>query len=165
MPKPVVAAVNGPAVGIGCSLALACDLILVAESAYFGLAFVNIGLMPDGGSTLFVPAAAGKARAFEMAFLGERVPADKALEWGLANRVHPDDELMPAAEELVGSLAAGPTRSYASGKQALNAMIYPNLDEQLELEAELQHALGRSADFVEGATAFVQKREPTFTGG
>src|ERR671913_553579 len=80
--KPVVAAVNGPAVGIGASLAFACDLVLAAESAYFGLAFVNIGLMPDGGSTLFVPAAAGKARAFEMAFLGERIPAEKALECG-----------------------------------------------------------------------------------
>ena len=91
----MVAAVNGPAVGIGCSLALACDLVLAAESAFFGLAFVNIGLMPDGGSTLFVPAAVGKARAFQMALLGERVPAQQALEWGLVNAVHPDDELMP----------------------------------------------------------------------
>ena len=98
--KPVVAAVNGPAVGIGCSLALACDLTLAAESAFFGLAFVNIGLMPDGGSTLFVPAAVGKARAFEMALLGERVPAQRALEWGLVNRVHPDDRLQDEANEL-----------------------------------------------------------------
>src|SRR5204862_4469111 len=104
--KPVVAAVNGAAVGIGCSLALACDLILAAESAFFGLAFVTIGLMPDGGSTLFVPAAVGKARAFQMAFLGERVPAEQALEWGLVNWVHPDDRLMPEAEELVARLAA-----------------------------------------------------------
>ena len=89
--KPVVAAVNGPAVGIGASLALACDLVLAAESAYFGLAFVNIGLMPDGGSTLFVPAAVGKARAFQMAMLGERVDSARALEWGLVNFVHPDD--------------------------------------------------------------------------
>ena len=85
----MVAAVNGPAVGIGASLAFACDLILAAESAFFGLAFVNIGLMPDGGSTLFVPAAVGKARAFEMALLGERVPAQQALDWGLINRVVP----------------------------------------------------------------------------
>src|SRR5215203_6123732 len=109
--KPVVAAVNGPAVGIGASLALACDLILAAESAYFGLAFVNIGLMPDGGSTLFVPAAAGKARAFQMALLGERVPAATALDWGLVNFVHPDDRLMDEADELVTKLAGGPTRS------------------------------------------------------
>ena len=95
--KPVVAAVNGPAVGIGASLAFACDLVLAAESAFFGLAFVNIGLMPDGGSTLFVPTAVGKARAFQMALLGERVPAERALEWGLVNYVHPDDRLMDEA--------------------------------------------------------------------
>ena len=162
--KPVVAAVNGPAVGIGCSLALACDLVLAAESAFFGLAFVNIGLMPDGGSTLFVPAAVGKAKAFQMALLGERVPAERALEWGLVNWVHPDDLLMPAAEELVARLAAGPTRSYAGSKRALNNMLYPNLDEQLDLEAEIQHELARSDDFLEGVGAFVERREAAFTG-
>jgi 2-(1,2-epoxy-1,2-dihydrophenyl)acetyl-CoA isomerase len=164
LPKPVVAAVNGPAVGIGCSLALACDLVMAAESAFFGLAFVNIGLMPDGGSTAFVPPAVGKARAFQMALLGERIPAAKALEWGLANWVHPDDALMDRANALVEALAAGPTRSYASSKEALNRFIYGDLDAQLDLEAELQHALGRSKDFVEGAAAFVEKRDPDFTG-
>src|SRR5918999_2778335 len=138
--KPVVAAVNGPAVGIGLSLALACDLILAAESAFFGLAFVNIGLMPDGGSTLFVPATVGKARAFQMALLGERVPATTALEWGLVNAVHPDDRLMDEAGALVERLAAGPTLSYASSKVALNKMVYPDLEGQLDLEAELQHS-------------------------
>src|ERR687891_1101317 len=111
--KPVVAAVNGPAGGIGAPLAAACGLVLAAESAFFGLAFVNIGLMPDGGSTLFVPTAVGKARAFQMALLGERVPAHRALEWGLVNFVHPDDRLLDEANALVGRLAAGPTRSYA----------------------------------------------------
>ena len=162
--KPVVAAVNGPAVGIGASFALACDLVLAAQSSYLGLAFVNIGLMPDGGSTLLVPAAVGKARAFEMALLGERVPAEKALEWGLVNRVIPDDALMEEAEALVSKLAAGPTRSYAASKQALNRVLYPDLDGQLDLEAELQHALARTRDFQEGVTAFVEKRDAAFQG-
>jgi 2-(1,2-epoxy-1,2-dihydrophenyl)acetyl-CoA isomerase len=153
LPKPVVAAVNGPAVGIGCSLALACDLIMAAESAFFGLAFVNIGLMPDGGSTAFVPPAVGKARAFQMALLGERVPAARALEWGLVNWVHPDDVLMGQAEALVEQLAAGPTRSYASSKAALNRFIYGDLDGQLSLEAELQHALGRPGAYRTSAPA------------
>ncbi len=162
--KPVVAALNGPTVGIGCSLALACDLVLAAESAFLGLAFVNIGLMPDGGSTLFVPAAVGKTRAFQMALLGERIPADKALDWGLVNAVHPDDQLMVEADALATKLASGPTRSYAAAKRALNQSIYPDLDAQLELEAELQHGLARTQDFAEGATAFLSKRDPAFTG-
>jgi 2-(1,2-epoxy-1,2-dihydrophenyl)acetyl-CoA isomerase len=162
--KPVVAAVNGPAVGIGASLALACDLVLAAESAFFGLAFVNIGLMPDGGSTLFVPAAVGKARAFQMALLGERVPAERALEWGLVNSVHPDDRLMEEADALVERLAAGPTRAYASSKRALNKMLYPDLEGQLDLEAELQHELARTRDFAEGVAAFVEKRDAAFQG-
>jgi len=162
--KPVVAAVNGPAVGIGCSLALACDLIMASESSFFGLAFVNIGLMPDGGSTAFVPPAVGRARAFQMALLGERVPAQQALEWGLVNWVHPDDRLIGEADALVQKLAAGPTRAYAASKRALNRFIYGDLDAQLDLEAELQHALGRTHDFLEGAAAFVEKRAPAFTG-
>jgi 2-(1,2-epoxy-1,2-dihydrophenyl)acetyl-CoA isomerase len=162
--KPVVAAVNGPAVGIGASLAFACDLILAAESAYFGLAFVNIGLMPDGGSTLFVPTAVGKARAFQLALLGERVEAARALDWGLINFVHPDDKLLDEADALAQRLAAGPTRSYASSKKALNRMLYPDLRGQLSLEADLQHALARTHDFQEGALAFIEKREPAFQG-
>jgi 2-(1,2-epoxy-1,2-dihydrophenyl)acetyl-CoA isomerase len=164
LPKPVVACVNGPAVGIGCSLALACDLVLAAESAFFGLAFVNIGLMPDGGSTLFVPAAVGKARAFQMALLGERVSSQQALDWGLVNYVYPDDRVRDEAEALAEKLSKGPTRSYAGSKRALNQMLYPNLDGQLDLEAEIQHALARTKDFMEGVGAFVEKREPQFTG-
>ena len=138
--------------------------MLAGQSAFFQLAFVNIGLMPDGGSTLFVPVRVGKARAFEMAMLGERVPPQQALEWGLINRVYEDAELMGAADSLVGRLAIGPTRSYASSKKALNAMIYPDIEGQLELEAELQHALGRTEDFIEGGVAFVEKRQPAFKG-
>ena len=108
LPKPVVAAVNGPAVGIGCSLALACDLIVARESAYFLLAFVNIGLVPDGGSSLLLPERVGLARATEMAMLGERIGARQALEWGLINRVTADDELDAVVDELAARLAAGP---------------------------------------------------------
>ncbi len=162
--KPVVAAVNGPAVGIGCSLALACDLVVAAESAYFSLAFAKIGLMPDGGSTLFVPAAAGKARAFEMALLGERIGAETALGWGLVNAVHPDDRLLDEAGALAERLAAGPTRSYAGTKEALNRMLYSDIEGQLELEARLQHGLARTRDFSEGVGAFVEKRAPVFEG-
>ena len=165
LPKPVVAAVNGPAVGIGCSLALACDLVMMTESAFLGLAFVNVGLMPDGGSTAFVPPAVGKARAFQMALLGERVPAPRALDWGLVNWVHPDEALMDEANVLTEKLAVGPTHSYASSKQALNQAIYGDLDAQLDLEAELQHGLARTKDFLEGVAAFAEKRDPAFSGG
>ena len=164
LPKPVVAAVNGPAVGIGCSLALAADLIWAAESAVFGLAFVNIGLVPDGGSTFLVPVAAGKARALEMALLGDPIPAETALEWGLINRVVPDGDLMTEARELAGRLAQGPTRSYAQSKRALNNSLLKIMDEQLDLEADIQGEMVTSTDFIEGVSAFIEKREPRFTG-
>jgi 2-(1,2-epoxy-1,2-dihydrophenyl)acetyl-CoA isomerase len=164
MPKPVVSAVNGPAVGIGCSLALAADLILAAESAYFLLAFVNIGLVPDGGSTAFIPARVGYARAAEMAMLGERVPADQALDWGLINRVVADGELEAEAGALLERLANGPTLSYAGAKRLLNRRVYADLAGQLEAEAEAQKGQGQSKDFIEGVVAFVEKREPSFTG-
>src|SRR5436190_11935001 len=164
LPKPVVAAVNGPAVGIGASLAFACDLIVASPSAYFNLAFVNIGLMPDGGSTAFVPAAVGKARAFQMALLGERIPAQQALDWGLINQVVEPESLPKESLELAKRLARGPTKSYAGSKAALNRMLYGDLKSQLEFEAEIQHELFRTNDVREGVTSFVEKRDPAFTG-
>jgi 2-(1,2-epoxy-1,2-dihydrophenyl)acetyl-CoA isomerase len=164
MPKPVVAAVNGPAVGIGCSLALACDLVVAAESAYFLLAFVNIGLVPDGGSSVLVPERVGFARAAEMAMLGERIPAPQALAWGLVNRVVPDGELANAARELAERLAAGPTRSYAGSKRQLNAWRFARMESQLELEADIQQEMAASGDFQEGVQAFLERRSPRFRG-
>ena len=164
LPKPVLAAVNGAAVGIGCSLALCCDLIIAAESAYFLLAFVNIGLVPDGGSSLFVPSRVGLARASEMALLGERIGAAQALEWGLINRVVADDSLAAEVAALAGRLAAGPTRSYAGTKRELNSWLFARMDEQLELEAQLQGEMSDSEDFREGVIAFAQKRPPRFSG-
>jgi 2-(1,2-epoxy-1,2-dihydrophenyl)acetyl-CoA isomerase len=164
LPKPVVAQVHGPAVGIGCSLALACDLVLAAESAYFLLAFVNIGLVPDGGSSAFLPARIGLTRATELAMLGERLPAAKALDWGMVNAVHPDAELAAAADALAQRLAAGPTLAYAATKRQLNAWLYTGLEQQLELEATLQQQQAATADFAEGAIAFLQKRPPVFRG-
>jgi 2-(1,2-epoxy-1,2-dihydrophenyl)acetyl-CoA isomerase len=164
LPKPVIAAVNGPAVGIGCSLALCCDLIVAARSSYFLLAFVNIGLVPDGGSSLFVPSRVGMARASELALLGERLPAEKALEWGLVNRVVADERLEEEVAALAARLARGPTRSYAGAKRQLNRWLYARMAEQLELEAQIQREMAGSDDFVEGATAFVEKRLPHFSG-
>jgi 2-(1,2-epoxy-1,2-dihydrophenyl)acetyl-CoA isomerase len=164
MPKPVLAAVNGPAVGIGCSLALCCDLILASESSYFLLAFVNIGLAPDGGSSLFLPSRVGIARAAELSMLGERLPAAQALQWGLVNRVVADEQLREQAAALAARLASGPTRSYAASKRQLNNWLYARMDEQLELEARIQQEMAESEDFVEGAMAFVQKRSPSFAG-
>jgi len=164
IPKPVVAAVNGPAAGIGCSLALSCDLVVAAASAYLMLAFVNIGLAPDGGAMALVSARAGTGRAAEMAMLGERVTASDARRWGLVNRVLPDHELAAYVDDLVDGLAAGPTRSFAGAKRQLNAWAYARLDEQLELEARIQQELVESADFREGVAAFLEKRSAIFAG-
>jgi 2-(1,2-epoxy-1,2-dihydrophenyl)acetyl-CoA isomerase len=165
MPKPVLAAVNGPAVGIGLSLALAADLVLAKESAYFLLAFVNIGLVPDGGSSLFVPTRVGFARATEMAMLGERVGAAQALQWGLVNRVVADEAFEDEVRALRDRLASGPTRSYAGTKRQLNQWLYARMEEQLDLEADIQQEMAGSPDFYEGVAAFVQKRTPSFGGG
>jgi len=164
MPKPVLAAVNGPAVGIGASLAFAADIVIARESAYFMLAFVNIGLVPDGGSSLFVPERAGFARAMSMAMLGERVGARQALEWGLITRVAADDAFDAEADELAQKLATGPTRAYAGIKRQLNAWAFARMDEQLDLEASIQQESAASGDFLEGVQAFLEKRPAAFGG-
>jgi 2-(1,2-epoxy-1,2-dihydrophenyl)acetyl-CoA isomerase len=164
MPKPVVTAVNGPAAGAGLSLALAGDLVVAAESAYFTLAFVGIGLVPDGGASLFVPSRVGFARAAEMAMLGEPVTAAKAVDWGLINAAWPDAEFAAKADALLARLAAGPTRSYAGSKRELNHWLYDRMAAHLELEASLQGQLAKSTDFKEGVSAFLNKRRPEFRG-
>ena len=164
MAKPVIAAVNGPAVGIGCSLALSCDLVVAAESAYLSLAFARIGLAPDGGAIALVAARAGAGRAAQMALLGDRVDAPTALRWGLVDEVLPDDDFEAGAGALLDRLAAGPTGSYAGSKRQLNAWLYGDLGKQLELEARIQQQLAASSDFAEGVAAFLGKRDPDFRG-
>jgi 2-(1,2-epoxy-1,2-dihydrophenyl)acetyl-CoA isomerase len=164
MPKPVVTAVNGPAAGAGLSLALAGDLVVAAESASFSLAFVNIGLVPDAGASLFVPSRIGFARAAEMALLGDPVTAAKAVDIGLINAVYPDDSFAERADDLLERLSNGPTRSYAGSKRELNHWLYSRMPEHLALEADIQADLGRSRDFHEGVAAFLEKRKATFTG-
>lgn len=164
MPKPFVSAVNGPAAGAGLSLALAADLVVARESAYFLLAFVNIGLVPDGGGSLFVPARIGFSRAAEMAMLGEPVPAPKAVDIGLINASWPDGEFEKNADALLLRLSNGPTRSYAGTKRELNHWVYSRMAEHLALEASIQGDLAQSKDFREGITAFLEKRPTHFTG-
>src|SRR3984885_13528580 len=164
MEKPVVTAVNGPAAGAGLSLALAGDLVVAKESAYFSLAFVNIGLVPDGGSSLFVPSRVGFARAAELAMLGERLGARTALDWGLINRVWPDEEYQAQALALLDRMAAGATRSYAGTKRQLNKWLYEHMDAQLQFGAGIQREMAASGDFAEGLAAFAEKRPPRFSG-
>jgi len=164
MPKPVITAVNGPAAGAGASLALAGDLVVAAESAYFLLAFSGIGFVPDSGASLFVPARVGFTRAAEMALLAGRVPADQAAEWGLINYAWPDESFAGNTAELARKLSQGATRAYAGIKRELNTWMYGQLADQLKLEMEIQRDLAKSPDFIEGAKAFLDKRPAKFTG-
>jgi 2-(1,2-epoxy-1,2-dihydrophenyl)acetyl-CoA isomerase len=163
MPVPLVTAVNGAAAGVGCSLALLGDLIVAAESAYFLQAFRRIGLVPDGGSTYLLPRMIGKARAMEMALLGERVPAAQALEWGLVNRVVPDGELMSTAMGLARALANGPA-SLGLSRQTLWASMDSDWAAQLHRERMAQRTAGKTEDFREGVAAFLAKRPAEFKG-
>lgn len=163
-PKPVVAAVQGAAAGLGASLALACDLLLAAEDAYLLLAFVRIGVMPDAGASTFLAERVGLARAAQLAMLGERLPAREALGWGVVNAVHPVEELGARAHELAARLAAGPTVALATIKRSLSAAAQRGLTEQLEHEATLQQGHAVTADYAEGVRAFTEKRSPVFRG-
>jgi 2-(1,2-epoxy-1,2-dihydrophenyl)acetyl-CoA isomerase len=164
MPKPTIAAINGPAAGAGLSFALACDLRLMAEEAILMMAFSNIGLVPDSGGSWFLARAVGYARAFELAASGRRVGAAEALELGLVQRVLPRDELAAAAAELAAGLAARPTQALAWTKRLLAQSLTAPLAEIAELEAQLQRAARRTHDHEEGVAAFLEKREPRFEG-
>jgi len=161
---PIVTAVNGVAAGVGMSLALMGDMVVAARSAYFLQAFRRIGLVPDGGVTWLLPRLIGTARAKELSLLGEKLPAEQALAWGLINRVHDDDELLPAAKALAAELAAGPTRALASIRRLYWASPDNSYEQQLDLERSLQREAGRTADAREGIKAFLAKRKPAFRG-
>ncbi|HEX8447504.1 MAG TPA: enoyl-CoA hydratase-related protein [Sphingomonas sp.] len=164
LPIPVVTAVQGAAAGAGCSLALHGDFVVAAQSAYFLLAFVNIGLVPDFGATWLVAKGAGRAKALEMMLLGERVPAEKAESWGLIHRVVADDRLMAEAQALAQRLAAGPTQAMGMIRRAVGQALVTTLPEVLAQEAIDQRRAGRTTDFMAGVTAFIGKRPAEFTG-
>ena len=161
---PIVCAVNGVAAGAGMSLALACDITLAARSATFLQAFSKLGLVPDSGSTYFLPRLAGDARARALALLAEKVTAEQAAAWGLIWKVVDDDKLMAEAMAMARHLATQPTKALARIKQALDASVNNSLGIQLDLERDLQRELGRTQDYREGVTAFFEKRPPKFMG-
>jgi len=164
MPQPTVAAVNGAAVGVGCSLALGCDLVVAAESSYFLLSFTNIGLMPDGGATVLVPAAVGRSRAMEMALVPERLPAATALGWGLIYRVVAADRMTDTVAALTTRLATGARHALAATKHAVNDVTLHGLEAGLDTELAGQGKLLKMADFREAVVAFGERRPAQFTG-
>lgn len=164
LPVPVVCAVNGVAAGAGANLAFACDIVLAARSAKFVQVFCNIGLVPDSGGTWHLPRLVGHARATALAMLGEKVSAEQAESWGMIWRAVDDDALDDEAEALVEHFAHQPTRGLANIKRALRASWVNSLDQQLDLERDLQRDCGRTADYREGVTAFMEKRKPVFGG-
>jgi len=162
--KPIVCAVNGVAAGAGANLAFACDLVLAARSAKFIQAFAKIGLVPDSGGTWLLPRLVGEARAKALALTAEPINAQTAASWGLIWKALDDDALMPEAEALAARLAAGPTVGLGLTKRAIQAAAGQGLDAQLDLERDLQREAGRTPDYAEGVTAFLEKRKPAFRG-
>ena len=163
LPHPVVAVVQGPAAGVGVSIALACDLVLASDKAFFMLAFTKIGLMPDGGASALVAAAIGRIGAMRMALLAERLSASDALSAGLVTAVYPAEDFDTEVDKVISKLLAGPVVAYAKTKSAINAATLTELDSALEREFQGQSVLLRSPDLIEGATAFQQRRTPNFT--
>jgi len=164
MEKPIIAAVNGVAAGAGASLALACDFRIAADTVSFIQSFTKVGLIPDSGSTFFLPRLIGFTKAMELIFTADKLPAKEALELGLVNKVVPQDQLMTETLEFAERLARGPTKAFGLTKRAVNRAIFPDLEELLDYEASLQEIAGRSDDFEEGVKAFIEKRQPVYSG-
>jgi 2-(1,2-epoxy-1,2-dihydrophenyl)acetyl-CoA isomerase len=164
LPVPVICKLNGVAAGAGCSLALACDMIVASENASLIEVFVNVGLVLDSGSSYFLPRLVGSARAFELATMGSKVSARQAFEWGMVNRVVNADALDAEVEKIAQYYATAPTKAIALMKKMLNKSFNANLDEMLEYEAYCQEIAGRSNDYKEGVAAFNEKRKPVFKG-
>lgn len=164
LPMPVICAVNGVAAGAGANLALACDIVIAAQSASFVEAFCRLGLIPDTGGTWHLPRLIGMARATGLAMLGEKLSAEKAEQWGLIWRCVPDADLMNEAMAMAAHFATAPTKGLAFTKKALQASYANTLPEQLKLEGAMMRELGNSSDYREGVAAFIGKRPPNFTG-
>ena len=164
VPFPWVSAVKGSAAGVGCSFALAADVVVCGESAFFLQAFARIGLVPDGGSSWILANSIGRARAMEMMLLGERIPAAKALEWGMIHRLVPDEQLMPAALDLAKALAAGPTQALGMIRRMAWSAANASFEDAMKTERNNQRLAGQTKDHREGVTAFLAKRPAQFTG-
>lgn len=164
LPKPVIAAVNGVAAGAGANIALACDLVIAAKSASFIQSFSKLGLVPDSGGTWSLPRLVGQARAIGLAFLGDKLSAEQAAQWGMIWRAVDDAEFPAVVDELARQLACAPTRGFARTKDAIYSSGSRTLEAQLDLERDYQRELGYSADYAEGVAAFMEKRAPKFTG-
>ena len=164
LPKPIICKLNGVAAGAGCSLALACDIIIASEEATLIEVFINIGLVPDSGSSYFLPRLVGRAKAFELCSLGNKVKANDALQLGLVNRVESTDQLDSVVKEYADHFSKAPTKSIGLIKRMLEKSATSTLDEMLEYEAYCQEIAGTSNDYKEGVAAFLEKRKPAFTG-